>query len=213
MRILCFCTLFVLCGCTTFLSYTNPAMQIQKGMDSNAVAKLMGEPQYRSFIDNSEEWVYERSTVTNVETKVIVVTFVNSKVVELNSFPQIKPTIQQPSVVVTPPVYIDTNRPHYPNNKIVAMDNAAFQSLYNNVKAKPFKDDKLELLKIGVSNRYLTCTQCSKLMSLFSFDDEKMSIVRIVAPRIIDRENFTQIIDSLSFLSNKTEAKKLMSRN
>lgn len=199
--------LFILCGCTTFLRYTNPSMQIQKGMNTDAIIKLMGEPQYRSFIDNSEEWVFERPISTNGDIKVIVVTFVNGKVYELNSFPQMKYPMQQ-----HPPVYINTNRPNSPNDKIVAMDNSAFETLYSSVTKKPFKDDKLELMKVGLSDRYLTCSQCLKLMSIFTFDDEKLNVIRIVGSRITDKENSAKIVDSLSFMSSQTEAKKIIGR-
>lgn len=211
MRLLCFFTLFVLCGCTTFLRYSNPAMQIQQGMSSDAVLKLMGDPQHRSFIDNSEEWVYQHSTVTTTETKVIVVTFVNGKVKGLNSYSQENYPFPQPPIVVNPPIYIDVNRPHYPNKKIVAMDNVAFDLLCNKLNDKRlFRDDKFELFKMGVSNHYFTCWQCARMMSLFTFEDEKLNVLRVVAPRIIDRENFTQIIDSLKFTSDKTTAKKIL---
>lgn len=199
--------LFVLCGCTTFLRYTNPSMQIEKGMNLDAVVKLMGEPQYRSFIDNSEEWVYERPISTDVDIKMIVVTFVNGKVHELNSFPQMKHHLQQ-----HPPIYINTNRPHSSDEKIVAMDNATFETLQSSVSKKPFKDDKLELLKVGLSDRYLTCNQCIKLMSIFTFDDEKLNVLRMVGSKITDKENSTKIVDSLSFISSQTEAKTIIGR-
>lgn len=55
-------------------------------------------------------------------------------------------------------------------------------------KNKAFKDDQMELLSVGVVNNYFTCKQTARLMSIFTWDDEKMKVLRMVSNRIVDRE-------------------------
>lgn len=91
------------------------------------------------------------------------------------------------------------------------MNERDFKELYNKVKAKPFKDDQLELLAVGAVNNFFTCNQCIRLMSIYTFDDDKLKVVELLAPHIVDRENYEDIIDSLSFLSSEEKVRKLFS--
>lgn len=70
-------------------------------------------------------------------------------------------------------------------------------------------NDQLELLSIGVGNRYFSCQQCIRLMSIYTFDDDKLKVLDIVAPRIADRENYEDIVDSLDFLSSQDKVRKM----
>ena len=51
----------------------------------------------------------------------------------------------------------------------------------------------MELLSVGVVNNYFTCKQTARLMSIFTWDDEKMKVLRMVSNRIVDRENGKEI--------------------
>ena len=57
-------------------------------------------------------------------------------------------------------------------------------------KTKAFKDDQMELLSVGVVNNYFTCKQTARLMSIFTWDDEKMKVLRMISNRIVDREKW-----------------------
>ena len=65
---------------------------------------------------------------------------------------------------------------------------------------------------MGVSNKYFTCKQCVRLMSIYTFDDDKLEVLNIVAPQIIDFENQEEIIKSLSFISSEEKAEKILRR-
>ena len=82
----------------------------------------------------------------------------------------------------------DHSGPHRPKHK--AMNPHDFENLYKKVKNKAFKDDQMELLSVGVVNNYFTCKQTARLMSIFTWDDEKMKVLRMISNRIcIDRNN------------------------
>ena len=58
----------------------------------------------------------------------------------------------------------------------------------------------MELLSVGVVNNYFTCKQTARLMSIFTWDDEKMKVLRMISNRIVDRENGKEIIKTLGIL-------------
>ena len=90
------------------------------------------------------------------------------------------------------------------------MPEAEFQRFYEKVKSKPFKDDRFDLIKIGVANSGFTCKQCARMMSIFPFDDEKMNVLSIFAPHIVDRINYEDILKELNSLFKKDDAKKML---
>lgn len=49
-------------------------------------------------------------------------------------------------------------------------------------------------------------------MSIYTFDDDKLEVLEIVAPRIVDSENYEDIIKSLSFISSEEKAEKILRR-
>ena len=81
---------------------------------------------------------------------------------------------------------------------------------YNKVKAKPFKDDQLDLLEAGIGNRGLSCKQCVRMMSIYRFDDDKLEVLKILAPNISDRENYDEIINALDFISSEEKARSIL---
>jgi hypothetical protein len=50
-------------------------------------------------------------------------------------------------------------------------------------------------------------------MSIYTFDDDKLEVLEIVAPHIVDSENYEDIIKSLSFLSSEEKANKILRRS
>ena len=85
-----------------------------------------------------------------------------------------------------------------------------FQQLYNKVKQKPFKDDQLDILSLAAERRWFSGRQCVRLMSIYTFDDDKLKVLKILATRIVDRENYDEIINSLDFLSSENKAKEML---
>ena len=137
-------------------------MSVQKGMTQKEVSSILGKPQYRRFDQETEQWEYVKlvagGNLSTVTTS-IVIDFVNGRVVGMNSFN----TAPHPPVAVYPAIEVGdgtaSSRPHVSGGR--GMNERDFQSLYNKVKSKPFKDDQLELLEAGIGNRGLSCKQCA----------------------------------------------------
>mgnify|MGYP002224405730 FL=1 len=123
-----------------------------------------------------------------------------------------------PAVAVCPPAQVESTvvapRPphhngHHPNYPQITSDND-FQQLYNKIKQKPFKDEQLDILSLAAGHRWFSCQQCVRLMSIYTFDDDKLKVLQILATRIADKENYDKIINSLDFLSSEDKAKEML---
>ena len=90
------------------------------------------------------------------------------------------------------------------------MNKHDFEFLYKIIKQKSFKDDRLELLSVGVLDNYFSCKQCVKIMSLCSFDSEKLKVLDIMAKHIVDLEHADLILESFTFDSNREKAAKTL---
>lgn len=182
-------------------------MSVQKGMTQQEVASILGKPDYRRFDHNTEDWEYVKPIAGNSGGTVITIGFEDGRVVAMDSF-QDKPA---PPVALYPTVEVSggpVSRPHVSVGR--GMNDAEFQSFYNKVKSKPFKDDRLNLLESGIGRRGISCQQCIRMMSIFQFDDDKLDVLRILAPNVVDRENGDKIINSLAFISSEEEARKIL---
>ena len=47
-------------------------------------------------------------------------------------------------------------------------------------------------------------------MSIFTWDDEKMKVLRMVSDRIVDRENGNEIVKTLDSLFKQDDARKIL---
>ena len=86
------------------------------------------------------------------------------------------------------------------------MNDKDFQYLYKVIKKKAFEKDQLELLSVGVLDNYFSCRQCAKIMSIYSFDKDKLKVLDIMANHIVDKENARLILDSFRFESDRRKA-------
>ena len=207
----------VLGSCGSLMD-NNILLSIHKGMTQEEVTKLLGRPDYRRFDEQGEQWEYRKGEGLGRYGTTILIDFKNSLVSNLDSFESV-PT--PPAVAVCPPAQVESTiapprpphhdgyRPGYPQYAQIMGDND-FQQLYNKVKQKPFKDDQLDILSLAAERRWFSCRQCVRLMSIYTFDDDKLKVLKILATRIVDRENYDEIINSLDFLSSENKAKEML---
>lgn len=94
------------------------------------------------------------------------------------------------------------HRPNYDRHDRV-MDNQLFQTFLGNVKKEPFKDDRIALINAALASSDFTSGQCLQLTKLYTFDDDRMEIMKMMYPRIVDKEAFFTVISTLTFSSNK----------
>lgn len=93
------------------------------------------------------------------------------------------------------------HRPGYGYNRV--MSDQLFQTFYNEMKNEPFEDDRIKLLSAALVDSDFTSAQCLQLTKLYTFDDDRMEIMKMMYPRIADKEAFFTVINTLTFSSNK----------
>ena len=86
------------------------------------------------------------------------------------------------------------------------------EELYQNVKKAFPQEKKISTLRRGVMQKYVTCKQCIRLMSLCHFDNERIEFLKVLAPHIFDPYSSSLIVDSMNFLSGKKEAQEILDK-
>lgn len=97
------------------------------------------------------------------------------------------------------------HRPGYGYNRV--MNDQLFQTFYKEMKNEPFKDDRMKLLNAALAGSDFTSAQCLQLTKLYTFDDDRMEIMKIMYPRIVDKEAFFTVINTLTFSSSREKMK------
>ena len=97
------------------------------------------------------------------------------------------------------------HRPGYGYNRV--MNDQLFQTFYKEMKNEPFKGDRMKLLNAALAGSDFTSAQCLQLTKLYTFDDDRMEIMKIMYPRIVDKEAFFTVINTLTFSSSKEKMK------
>ena len=196
-------------GCASILGINKDVMMsVEKGMSQKEVSSILGKPDYRRFDHDVEEWEFIKNIADNAGWTTIIVSFIDGRVISMDSF---RTDVPPPPVAVYPSVEVGGNIPSRPHATVGrGMNERDFQSLYNKVKSKPFKDDQLELLENGIGNRKLSCKQCVRMMSIYTFDDDKLKVLKILTPNIVDQENYDEIIDALDFISSEEKARHIL---
>jgi len=97
-----------------------------------------------------------------------------------------------------------------PEEVFEPMTDTQFSHLVAALKEQSFADDKLTVLSEAAKVSYFQVAQVRALLKQLSFPDDKLQALRVLNPRIADRENTYQIYGSFVHSSDKDEAKKIL---
>ena len=93
-----------------------------------------------------------------------------------------------------------------------AMRDKDFEMMAGIVKNTSFDDKKIDVIRVACIGSYFSSRQCAQLLSLLSFDNNKMKALEVIAPRLVDMENADKIIKEFSFSSSKEKAVSILKR-
>ncbi len=93
-----------------------------------------------------------------------------------------------------------------------AMRNDDFTIMLDIVKKASFDDNKTNIIQVACFGSHFSSKQCAQLLSLFSFDDNKLEALEFLAPRLVEIEDMDKIIKNITFSTNKDEAIEILSR-
>lgn len=205
---------FVLSACSSmFYPKGNVLEKIETGMSPKEISALLGKPEYRRLNYELEEWEYRKFlNPLDGEATVIIVRFEDNHLVYMDSFKSSERQIPVNSTPATPPASTPIVVPVRPEHPAACRPTSEqqFNKFYNKVKERPFKDDQMKLLRAGVENKYFTCRQCARMMSLYAFDDDRLEVLRLFAPRIVDKENYDVIERALDSLIERDKVASIL---
>ncbi len=198
----------------SLLRESDPMMKIHQGQTQQEILTLLGKPKFRRFNQQQEEWEYRR--YNNYAEKVTVITFVDHRVAKLDSYqidvparpvPRVveREVHHEPSVgdIVFGEIFSRRDRGRHceaghRGRGRYRVSGEEFRRIRKDVDSG-FNSDKLPKLRFYAKNMDFSCNQIVKLLSCFSFEDDRLSALRVLAPCIYDRANIGVVIRSFSF--------------
>ena len=108
-----------------------------------------------------------------------------------------------------PSIFVD-NRSGMPRERVRAMGDADFKLLRSLLKEESFDKNRAKMIRVACIGNYFTSSQCAAMLSLFSFDSNKLEVLEYLAPRVIDRRGCEAILEEFSFLSNRKKVEELL---
>lgn len=184
------------------------AESLHTGMTKREVVDLLGNPEFKRSYNGIEQWEYKKLHFISGAVTTILLDFQHDKVISFNSYAGATPSPAYPPIAICPPAPVE----EIPSLAYPTDDQKWFQELYQKVKGKPFKDERLKILREAARQSDFTCDEIVQLMKIFNFDDERLEALVILEPTIIDRENTDRIVDSMTFISGEEKAKNILNK-
>lgn len=97
----------------------------------------------------------------------------------------------------------DDDYDYRPSDRV--MSRSSFEQFFNLYKNEPFESGRKKLLEAAMVNNDFTTAQCKKLVDFHTFASEKKKMIKLMYPRIVDKENLFLVIETLTFSSDKNE--------
>ena len=85
------------------------------------------------------------------------------------------------------------------------MSDQLFKKFLDSVKNEPFDKDRMGLITAVLTNSDFTSEQCLQLVKFYTFDNERLKIMKMMYPNIVDKEAFFMVTATLTFSKNKTQ--------
>lgn len=93
----------------------------------------------------------------------------------------------------------------YPPDYDIPIDDRTFAELLTAIDNTSFDSDKKRLIEMAAANSLFTTGQVRILAETYSFDSEKLWLLKLMYPLIVDRDRAFLLQDILSFSSSKEE--------
>ncbi len=216
MAALCLCVTMLMCAVT---AGAKDRRTIVRGMTKQEVTAVMGKPRAMGFNEFGEWWEYvkTRGGLLALHNVLITVEFGPDKRVERYSEKVINGDVQPaedyvPTPLPGTPRYGYDGMAGYRFMEAQVFSENEFSRLYRKIKSAAFTDNKLDLIEVAVMKGYCTSGQCVQLLGLFSFSDDRLRALTLLAPHIIDPYNNYEIFKLFTFDSDKDKAARILQR-
>lgn len=88
---------------------------------------------------------------------------------------------------------------------------AKLQKVMNAMSRESFAKDKMKVLEEVAGGNYFLVGQVQQVLKQFQFSKDRLQAVRLMWPRVLDRENGFQLYGSFQFSNDKAELKRILS--
>jgi hypothetical protein len=76
-----------------------------------------------------------------------------------------------------------------PARRPTAIDGDTLHQLVVAIDAEAFTADRLSVLRQAAGFRYFTIDQVARILPLFTFEESKLDVLKLLRPRILDPQN------------------------
>ena len=90
-----------------------------------------------------------------------------------------------------------------------AMQDEDFRMMCKVVKDASFSDKMIGVIKVACISSYFTSKQCAQLLSMFSFENDKLKALKVLHPRMLDIDA-KPILKQFTFSDNKDKAIEIL---
>ncbi|WP_455668405.1 DUF4476 domain-containing protein [Phocaeicola sp.] len=176
-------------------SISDKSFEIQRGMTKEEAGRILGKPDFRRFDGDLEQWEYQNGG--GIYRQYLIVEFKDDVVKSMDSYNEISRGSS-----------VGNLNSHKVSLSVVgSVEDNEFDEVYNEVKNSVFKESTLER---SIRNKKFSCAQCLQLMSLYTFDDDKLKMLKVLKGHIADTINYDDIVNSLDFISSKDKAREIL---
>ena len=93
--------------------------------------------------------------------------------------------------------------------RLKAMQDEDFSMMCKVVKDASFPDKMIGVIKVACISSYFTSKQCAQLLSMFSFENDKLEALKVLHPRMLDIDA-KPILKQFTFSDNKDKAIEIL---
>ncbi len=93
------------------------------------------------------------------------------------------------------------------------IDRASFSALLAVMRDESFADDKLRVVRQAARDSYFMVDHVLRILDLFSFGDDKLKALKMLAPRIYNPAQSFRVYEAFDFDSDRDRAAEILGRN
>ncbi|HEY4787052.1 MAG TPA: DUF4476 domain-containing protein [Bacteroidales bacterium] len=97
--------------------------------------------------------------------------------------------------------------------RVSPMDQQDFDQLMGMVERTPFAQDKKKIISTSAMSNYFLIDQVVKLTSKFSFDNDRLDVIQLLYPRILNLDKNYLLYDCLTFSDSKNKLQRFIESN
>ena len=183
------------------------------GMSKAEVTSILGKPDLRNLNASEEVWQYFVSPHIGT-TDTYTISFKNERLSSLNSVRK-KESPQSVPVIIPEPdvkIYPQSRIPERSRYEQRAQEEAEqeFKEFLSRIKSQTFTKYMIAYVRDAARYQRFSSLQVKRILQLFSWDSERLDVLKILAPAMTDGYKVHEIIDTFDFESKKDEARRIL---